>query len=368
MKKIGIVIHANAKLFSNGITQNAYFLYQCLTHCGYTCEFLCHEPNPAPFEHEKMPLRQIVVNNREVFDPDEFSLILTVTRSLTEKQYEMFHSKAIKVVGIVCGNHYMQDQEDFIHRSTGEFSGKSETVDELWTIPCYVHSHVYLETIRKVPIRVIPHLWHPNILEQRAIHLSKISPSQLMYDISKHTKKIDIIIMEPNIALFKNAWTPIVACEYLHMANPSLINNVFVFNYPNNSYAYDMIKTLSLGSKLRPFQRKEMDEILSFFNSQDTVPIFLSHQTLNALNYMYYELLYFGYPLVHNSNMLDDCGYFYNENDIKMCADAITYAYTHHNNTISTYKSKALKYLDKINPLNSTVCNLWNEKIKGVCC
>ena len=31
-KKIGLVIHSGAHLFSNGIVQNAYFIYQCLEY------------------------------------------------------------------------------------------------------------------------------------------------------------------------------------------------------------------------------------------------------------------------------------------------------------------------------------------------
>jgi hypothetical protein len=367
MKKIGIVIHANAMLFSNGITQNAYFLYQCLTHCGYSCQFLCHESNPAPFQHEKIPLQQIVCNNPLLFNPDDFCLIVVVTRSITEEQYNMFHANRIRVVGMVCGNHFMQDQEDFIHGSNAMFSGKSDNIDELWTIPCYTHSHIYLETIRKVPVFSIPHLWNPNILQQRAAALSKVSADALIYDMCKHTEnKIDIVIMEPNIALFKNAWMPIVACEYLHMKYPELINNVFVFNYPDNAYAHSMIQTFSLGSKLRPFKRLEMDEILTFFNTQRTIPIFLSHQTNNALNYLYYELLYFGYPLVHNSELLDGCGYMYDANNIVMCADAILQAYKLHNKHVKQYRDKALKYLERVDPLHPTVCKLWNEKIKTV--
>jgi hypothetical protein len=367
-KKIGIVIHANAMLFSNGITQNAYFLYQCLTHCGYICQFLCHEANPAPFQYEKIPLQQIVCNNPLIFNPDDFSLILTVSRNISKEQYTMFREKRIRVIGIVCGNHFMQDQETFLFsRNSGSFYGKEDACDELWTIPCYKHSHVYLQTLRKVPVYAIPHLWHPCILQKRALHLSKAAESDMMYTITKHPgKQIDIVIMEPNISLFKNAWLPIIACEYLHMNYPELINNVYVFNYPDNSCSYPMIQTLSLGSKLRPFKRLEMDEVIVYFANQSNVPIFLSYQVNNALNYLYYELLYYGYPLVHNSDMMDGCGYYYKNADIEMCANSILYAFKHHNKSLLKYKSDGMAYLERVNPFNADVCTQIQEKIKSV--
>ena len=366
-KYIGIVIHANALLFSNGITQNAYFLYQCLTHIGYNCRFLCNESNPPLFSHDKIQLYQISTNAL-LFDPAEYGLIITVTRQISREQYAMFHTIGIRVVSLVCGNHFMQDQEDFVRGAHGwSFSGKADTFDEIWTLPSYRQFTTYLETLTKVPVYVNPHLWHPSILEKRATQLSKVDVKDLIYDITIHNdSQIDIIIMEPNLALFKNAWLPILASERLHMMHPDLINNVFVFNFPERPDAYSMIQTLSLGSKLRPFTRQEMDQILVYFANRKTVPIFLSHQTCNHLNYLYYELLYFGYPLVHNSDMLDGCGYYYKDNDIDMCVESIKKAFKHHNKQLLRYKADGLAYLERVNPLNADVCRMWNEKIKSV--
>ncbi len=41
----------------------------------------------------------------------------------------------------------------------------------------------------------------------------------------------------------------------------------------------------------------------------------LCHQWENAQNYVYYEALHAGYPLIHNSHLLDDCGYRYHNFD-----------------------------------------------------
>lgn len=366
-KYIGIVIHSNALLFSNGITQNAYFIYQCLTHIGYNCRFLCNESNPVPFSHDKIPLYSMY---DPLFDPDMYLLIMTVTRPISRELYLRFHELKIRVVSVNCGNHFMQDQEDFVRGARGgSFNGKAETFDEIWTLPSYKQFSVYMETLTKVPVFSTPHLWHHCILEKRAEKLSKVTIKDLMYDITKHSSsppKLDIIIMEPNLAFFKNAWLPIIASESLFMKHPEVVNNVFVFNFPERPDTYSMIKTLSLGNKLRPFQRLEMDEILVYFSKSGTIPIFLSHQTNNQLNYLYYELLYFGFPLVHNSEMLDGCGYYYADNNIEMCVESIMKAFKMHNKTHIKYMSDAQKYLERVNPLNTDVCRMWNEHVKSV--
>jgi hypothetical protein len=367
-KKIGIVIHNNALLFSNGITQNAFFLYQCLEHCGFSCHFLCHEPDPKPFQYNNIPLHQIIVNDTTRFDPSEYNLILTMTRLIKKDQYDMFHSNGIPVVSIICGNHFIQDQEAFVHGlKNNTFSGRGETYDEIWTIPSLMRFKTYFETLKKVPVYQIPHLWNPCILKDRALIMSKISESELMYEIQKHPGPLmDIVIMEPNLGFVKNAWLPIIASECLYMKHSELINNVFVFNFPENPQANAMIQTLTLGNKLRPFTRLEMDQILKYFAKQKTIPIFLTHHNHNHLNFLYYELLHYGYPLIHNSDMLIDYGYYYEDNNIDMCVNSILKAYNEHNKSFLEYKTKSLEILEKVNPFHTEVCDILKTRVNVI--
>jgi hypothetical protein len=64
--------------------------------------------------------------------------------------------------------------------------------------------------------------------------------------------------------------------------------------------------------------------------------------------------------------MLDGCGYYYNDNDIVMCVDNILNAFKHHNKQLQRYHANGLAYLERVNPLNSDVCRMWNEKVKSV--
>ena len=43
----------------------------------------------------------------------------------------------------------------------------------------------------------------------------------------------------------------------------------------------------------------------------------VTHQTLNELTNLYFETLYLGLPLIHNSPMLEDYGYYYNDFDLE---------------------------------------------------
>jgi hypothetical protein len=174
------------------------------------------------------------------------------------------------------------------------------------------------------------------------------------------------LIIEANISILKNAWLPIVAAEHLHMKNPDLFEFVYAFNWPENAHATKMGESLTLGSKLRRFKRLSMADIMTHFNAESSMPIFVSYQINNTLNYMYYECLYFGFPLVHNSPDLEGCGYYYPENDIAKCAEMILYAQKHHHKNLVEYIAKGRKYLERVDPLNSGVANTWKQLIDSV--
>ena len=363
-KYVGIVIHANAMLFSNGITQNAYFIYQCLTHCGFKCKFLCNEEVTQPFAHKGIPVKQMSTNPA-LFDASIFHTIISATRNVPADMKPIFKKHRTRIIAFVCGNHYMQDNENFVNGSKDTtFHGRDTVSDELWIIPSLEFSLEYFKTLRMVPVRIVPHLWSSSLLNERALQLSKKTERELIYDVVKHSgKKIEIVIMEPNIGLVKTGWLPLIASERLFQDHPDLVEFVFVFNYPKHDSSWKMTDHLTLGKKLRRFKRLEIDQIFSHFNTQETIPIFVCHQFNNTLNYLYYELLHYGYPLVHNSPEVGNCGYFYPQNNIMKCVESIMDAYKNHNTNIEVYRQNAEACLSKINPESAIMGKSWTQLI-----
>ncbi len=373
-KLVGIVIHNKANLFSNGITQNAYFIYQCLENAGFRCQFLCHEPDPVKFGYKDLTVKQISLNPLE-FDASEYHTIITVTRGMLVSHYKMFKENKVRVISFICGNSMFQNLEDFIHgeRTPGVSSGlcSPENSDELWIIPSLEHSKDYFRITKNVESAVIvPHLWSKEFLADTCLKYDKKPEAQLYYNPSIHTrKKLTVLILEPNIGLVKSAWIPIVACEKINRMNPDLIENVFVFNYPSHSSSHGMVAHMSLGKKLRKFNRLSMSEIMLHFNEDSSFPVFVNNQILTALNYLYYETLYFGWPLVHNSDLLEDCGYFYPGQDVTKCAEAIMTAYNTHNFFPKSYIEKAHKYLVRNDPLSNENKKIWSQLLDHcICC
>jgi hypothetical protein len=357
-KRIGLVIHSGANLFSNGITQNAWFMYECLRECGYECEFLCNETDPKPFAFKGLMLRSF----SNEFPYHEYLAIITITKSISKKDYDTFHRLCIPVISFVCGNHFMMDLEQFIHsKNAAPVIKKVETADAIWIIPSFYYSALYLETLHGIPVFEIPHLWSPQLLEHRALSLSKVNSSSLYFKAKKYSK-FNIIIMEANISLSKNAILGLTVAEYIFKQFPTMINHVYLVNLPNNDMAKKFIENLSVPIIIQKTY-KEMDEILLMASTDNAMPIFLCNQLFHSLNYVYYECFYYGYPLVHNSLCLDGLGYYYPECDIEKSAQAVLDAFRTHTKKLHQYIEDGRIYLERVNPYSKEVQNKWTTAI-----
>lgn len=366
-KKLGIVIHAGAALFTNGITQNAIFMYECFMKQGIRCEFLCQEKSGTTLEFYKLPIKHIN-EDKTVFDPTEYHTIIGVTRQLTTANKQLFKSNNVYVISFICGNSYPEDQQQFVYGKADKitFLKQSTIGDEMWIIPSLAYSQEYYSLTTHVPVYIVPHLWHPKLNKQQLLEWYKKPESSILYNKSAHTgKKINIIIMEPNLSTVKTSWIPILGAEKLHKMFPDLIDQVYVFCFPEHSYAYDMVSELSIDPKVRKFKRLPIGEILPHFNSLDSVPIVVCHQVLTTLNYAYYEMLHYGFPLVHNSPDLDGCGYYYNDQNISECAQAILEAYKTHNDNLETYTKNGARYLERCDPYNAEVGNAFMKMLNN---
>lgn len=365
MSKIGLLIHDRVHIYSNGIFQNALFIYQCLEKAGFIPQFLCQDTNPSTFYGTDLPLKQISTDS-SVFDISGYKAILTISVGLSQDQYDYLKKHKVFIASFLCGNTFMHHMEDFVR---GPYDPKSSSfvtrdipTDEIWTIPSYKYCLDYISLIRDKPAFVVPHLWSSHILAESVVKKYGKSEMELVYNFPAHTsKKLNLLVLEPNIALFKNAWLPIMAAEKIESMDPDVIENIYVFNFPSHSHAHTMIKSLRIHNKIKKFNRQAIPEILTHFNKQSSMPIIVSHQVHNTLNYVYYEALYYGWPLVHNSPDLEDNGYMYKEDSLTGCVNAILHAQLNHHKNAETYKECGRKYLEKIHPYNPGVVSTWKQ-------
>jgi hypothetical protein len=351
MKSIGLLIDSDMSLFSNGLIQNAYFLYECIENCGFTCKFLSLKPHSKPFEYKNIPVSQFQIDSLE-FDPTAYHAIITISTGFLEHEYNFLKKHNVRVFGFTCGNLYMNDAERFVYgdKAPGSFLGRAN-VDKCLVIPSYSNIKTYFEVTRGKPYYVAPHIWSPVICDS---HFK----STFLYDRERCRTKIHMLVLEPNLFVIKNAWPVIVAGEALEQENPKLLDKISVFCAGARKVKQTMIAALQVKPKVHLFDRVSVVSILERTNNEESMPIIVSYQNNNSLNYLYYECLHYGFPLVHNSPDLKACGYYYPENDIELCRDAILYAYTHHREEFYTYMKKADDFLKTLDPANPHVIDV----------
>lgn len=81
----------------------------------------------------------------------------------------------------------------------------------------------------------------------------------------------------------------------------------------------------------------------------------MSHQWENSQNYVYYEALHGGYPLVHNSPLLRHHGYYYAGFDCEAGGAALLRAHAGHDLRLPDVRRSTLELLrtlDTANPDN----------------
>ena len=101
--------------------------------------------------------------------------------------------------------------------------------------------------------------------------------------------------------------------------------------------------------RLRSLIRSRCRELVSMLGKE--VDMVLHHQWENDLNYMYWDTLYLGYPLIHNSKRIQEAGYYFKDFDPADGGEAILAAMDMHDGPTEADK-QAVWYHHIGNPAN----------------
>ena len=164
------------------------------------------------------------------------------------------------------------------------------------------------------------------------------------------SKRWRLAILEPNICMVKTSHLSMLIADLAYRQAPETIEYLRVFNtmhlkedaaFVNFACSLDLVNQGS--ATFEP--RLPIYEILG--RQANAV---VSHQWENAQNYLYYEALYGGYPLIHNSDLLDGCGYRYHGFDCEEGALALREAISVHDLSAESYRADARSFLEKLDP------------------
>ena len=96
------------------------------------------------------------------------------------------------------------------------------------------------------------------------------------------------------------------------------------------------------------------------------VDFVLSWQWENNLNYLWFDVAWMGYPIVHNGSMCQDVGYYYEGFDGDMAIEKIDEMIKNHNKNHKEYLLKNRDVIKRYTKENQTLVDQYRELVENV--
>lgn len=335
---VGITININSKLFSNGLGQNAIFLYDVLEKIDSISE-LCLVVFDKNFNSEKLSALDHLKGYNIVHWHENISnidVLITVGVMPSDEDLLKFRNREnTKIVGFKGGNNLILSSEDMLFERRWGQIGKEITkpiaypfnkkiYDEIWMVPQQeFHNKDYFEITYGCRAISTPFIWSPKFIEAEVKKITEKNPDFKILFQDKIFDKWKVTSIEPNTSILKNLMPIIHIMEWAYINNKDVFDKFNITNaeeYLNNPILIEIGRYIEINKDKKMVLDKRWPIVyaLSFFSN-----IIISHQWGNPLNYAYLDVVYFGYPLIHNADLCKDIGYYYPNFELKKAGDLL---------------------------------------------
>lgn len=350
---IGITFFASDdprhSIWSNGTLQNVFLLYHMLRQsaaCGSI--WLINNGNAEQLAPGLRLAEPDVPLVRFEAVADQIDVLIEGGAQVQPEQAERVHRRGGVVIAYRCGNDYIMDAERICFDLQPGSAFNGTRFDEIWTQPQHERMcRSFWEIALRAPVRVMPHVWSPRFMT-RAIDTLQRNEPDAVFGYRPHPGPRRVAIFEPNLNVIKTFITPVLICEAAYRRAPEQLAAVYVTN-TSGLTGHPSLTGLANALDLT------RDRLLSF-EARYSLPMFLarftdvvvSHQWENGLNYLYYDVLFGDYPLVHNSPWLKDVGYYYPDFDAEAGASALLTAIGGHDAQRDDYRARTQALLARV--------------------
>ncbi len=377
--KVGIIISLTKEyesMWINGIKLNALNLSKMLNQIeGLDVYILDAAKNVSDLTKVNWDYNKYKIAKFTAME-NEIDLMFMVGASLPTSRISLMKSKNpnLKVVKYQCGNSYVVDMERVMFDTITESMVPSWDGghDETWVIPQQEYQNLeYFKTIYRQEdsqIKTVPFIWDPEPLDEFNKLLKRAGKLIPGY-IPKDAKDKKLSVMEPNINVVKySLMTIMIAERVFRESGKNAFKQIYIGSGKKllkNKYYLAMIKNFDIvnspDNKIKYVGRYPVSTFLA-----SETDIVLSHQWENPLNYAYLDALYFGYPIVHNADMIKDAGYYYEGFNISQGADQLKLALEEHDNNLDQYNENSKKVLDRYLSTNADLVDTYKKLIDNL--
>jgi len=374
--KIGVtlnLVNGVNEMFSNGINQNTFYLVELLVNIGYDVT-LYVDTNKLNSETETV-LKELLYDERFKYKPytmvlnDDLDILIQLSFSFWTdyKLVKYLKYMNVKLIGYFCGNSYIITSEKILYNQHKNRDNTRECfkyvlddgnpiLDEIWSIPQMVNTNLYYwKTFYRTKCIPVPFIWSTKSFYFTMKQLKITDETQLLYVNRGENKSIGIF--EPNISIMKWCLPSVIICENAYRQNKK-IKHVYITNIPQKNVSngindFNIESFNNTISSLDIFSNK-ICSIESRFNTiefmKNYCDIAVSHQWENPLNYLYFDLAWMGWPIVHNAYLCKDVGYFYDEFNYDEGGQTLSDVINNHDANVNEYISKNRQNINKYLP------------------
>ena len=363
MKKINVGISVfvvqGAQLWSNGLNQNLAFLVMLLQQSPQVGKVfllnggdLEHLPADMGLDGFGAPL----VKPSDV--THELDVVIEMGAQLPLPWLHHVRALGVKIITFFVGHTFADNAE------APMFDGPSGQIfngtpwHEIWTLPHHMKaSGPLLRTVSRVPVFAMPHIWSPLFI-QKQIDVVERDGHHFGYQPHVSTGGVDrpgwrTAIFEPNISVVKSGFIPMLVCEQAYRLDQRSVSMMMVMNTVQMK-EHPTFNRFAINLDLTRHHKATYEPRVAFVEcmAQQKMNAVVSHQWECGLNYLYYDTLYGGYPLIHNSEYLaaDGIGIYYPHFEASTGGRVLLEAWRQEPEFWDDYKKTGAAYLRRLSP------------------
>lgn len=389
---IGITMKLNKgmNIFGNGLGQNCLALYDTFKKISYVDNvyivYFEKRLKDEEFQNLKFLDGYDVVhwNDNEVQNIDLLTIVGTHPTSevLTNWKnkdinrrciiYKGGNAMALLTEDIIFERKWVDKDEEKLWKGT---SIRLDGIDEIWMVPQQeFHNKQFHEITYGVEAKSVPFVWTPKFIEQEYLQKKTLVPELEIEFDNREFNGWKVISMEPNTSVLKNMVPILFAIEDAYKKQPDLFEQFNITNakdFITNELLIAVASDLEIqkNNKLVFDRRWTVSTLISIVGN-----FVVSHQWGNPLNYAYLDVLYYGYPLVHNAHLCKDIGYYYEDYKLRDAADLMIKAASErredkhymkrHRNILKRYMSDHNENM--VNQYGDLIKSLWDgPRVEG---
>jgi hypothetical protein len=338
-------------IFTNGLRQNNIFLYR-MFKASNNCANVWLLNVGAP--EYKFPDGVLGVDPDAIvrFDQikDELDYLLVVGTRPGPDQVKYLRDRGCKIIFYKGGNSAILSMEAVADSEVdkyGEFYFDVGCYDTMWMTPQHIRSYAgWAKTMYRIDVHEVPQVWDSSMMDLQDDH----TRNHFGYRKKKKGEQWKIGVTDPNITVMKTVHMPALVCEAAYRKRPAVFDKIHITNslqFMQNPHFKSFMEALS--SARAGVMTVEQRFMLYDFLAKHVHAI-VTHHWENGLNYLYYEVLYGNYPLIHNSEFLKDYGYYYKDFDAEDGARALLAAIKDHDRSLKDYAARNGELFARLDP------------------